>query len=895
MKRLIEITSFIVLAASAIIMLTRCDEDREHGQDTPFLKITKELSSAFDSEGGKDTLVFSTNEAWSISLKEYLPETKAASTGKWYKVSPLSGDAGNDIKIQITLEPNEEYAGRGFSLIINGGTLQKHIEVKQLKKNAVIADKNLHEISSFEQLLAIKVKSNIAYGIDIKEGKDWISEAPKARSGELTEASHTFTISANPIEKERTGVIIFRDSESGVFDEVTVVQAAETQRAALVAFYNEMGGEGWTDKDNWCSNKPLNQWYGVETDYLGNVQALRLPHNNLSGIIGWGLSKLTKLQHLDLSWNTIEGFANSQEHEGNLSINCLDDLTAIETINLSHNKLTGSSPLHGRKLPHLESFNISFNQIYDSVFAGICSDMFENDRTVDLILNNNNMYDEPVPEYLKNHPEWNRIAFQCIRQIGGDIRFSKDIILPDFRFTDLHDASIRSMRDVYSNNKMTMVFAWDPTQKDSQTFIETTVRRVHTLFNGQGFEVVAITPEGDKFRKAAIQYLQENDVPFSVATNYVDAKGSPIILPSEPYPSYFLVDSTGKLLNDIFTGQSMPTSYQQVPGDPYYLDLMKFPFVHTDVLNKIINSVFGNSKYQSTDYSMDKKYEILQHATKGKGIDILLIGDAYTDVDIATGFYRQVMEYAMEMFFAIEPTKSYREYFNIYMSYAVSRDAYIAERNDGGKTALDIYIYNDVFTPNQTKQILENYYNITNINSKIPTIGVIINGGGSISLTKQQPYSLGFSYGLIAFKHGSRYGFRGPFIHNNVGHAFGLFADEYYGNGEISENVKEYFIEDQKEGLYLNVSPTNDPKSVNWSHLIGHYKYPYVSIYQGGYNYDKGIWRSELYSVMQNTDNFYFNAICRELIVKRILELAGEEFSFEKFVQKDIYEPEPPL
>lgn len=91
---------------------------------------------------------------------------------------------------------------------------------------------------------------------------------------------------------------------------------------------------------------------------------------------------------------------------------------------------------------------------------------------------------------------------------------------------------------------------------------------------------------------------------------------------------------------------------------------------------------------------MDKQFETLQRATKGKGIDIVLIGEAFTDVDIATGYYKQVMEFAMESFFAIEPTKSYREYFNVHMVYAVSRDAYIGAFDSGGQTALGVQTEN---------------------------------------------------------------------------------------------------------------------------------------------------------------------------------------------------------
>jgi len=40
-------------------------------------------------------------------------------------------------------------------------------------------------------------------------------------------------------------------------------------------------------------------------------------------------------------------------------------------------------------------------------------------------------------------------------------------------------------------------------------------------------------------------------------------------------------------------------------------------------------------------------------------------------------------------------------------------------------------------------------------------------------------------------------------------------------------------------------------------------------------------------------NDFYFNAISRELIVKRIMEFAGEEYTFEKFMAKDSDEGRP--
>jgi len=52
----------------------------------------------------------------------------------------------------------------------------------------------------------------------------------------------------------------------------------------------------------------------------------------------------------------------------------------------------------------------------------------------------------------------------------------------------------------------------------------------------------------------------------------------------------------------------------------------------------------------------------LQTATVGKGINIVLMGDGYTDRDMVDhGLYETLMNQAMEEFFDIEPYKSFRD------------------------------------------------------------------------------------------------------------------------------------------------------------------------------------------------------------------------------------------
>ena len=45
--------------------------------------------------------------------------------------------------------------------------------------------------------------------------------------------------------------------------------SAETDREALVALYNATNGENWFRSDNWLSDAPLGEWYGVNTTTTG--------------------------------------------------------------------------------------------------------------------------------------------------------------------------------------------------------------------------------------------------------------------------------------------------------------------------------------------------------------------------------------------------------------------------------------------------------------------------------------------------------------------------------------------------------------------------------------------------------------------------------------------------
>ena len=83
--------------------------------------------------------------------------------------------------------------------------------------------------------------------------------------------------------------------------------SAETDREALVAFYNATDGENWSASDNWLSYAPLGEWYGVTTNDDGRVTTLYINDNALSGEIPAELGSLSNLTALSLRNNELSG------------------------------------------------------------------------------------------------------------------------------------------------------------------------------------------------------------------------------------------------------------------------------------------------------------------------------------------------------------------------------------------------------------------------------------------------------------------------------------------------------------------------------------------------------------------------------------------------------------
>ena len=288
----------------------------------------------------------------------------------------------------------------------------------------------------------------------------------------------------------------------------------------------------------------------------------------------------------------------------------------------------------------------------------------------------------------------------------------------------------------------------------------------------------------------------------------------------------------------------------------------------------------------------------LQKATKGNngGINIVLLGDGFNAKDIASGKYLNDIKQEVEYFFGIEPYKTYRDYFNVYTAIPLSTESGVGTVN-----TIRYNRFNTTFTGGVG--LKADYDEVFDYALGAPTVN---KGNLNQTLIIMVPNST--DYGgicqmwedgsTIAFCPQSTYGYpldtRGVIQHEAGGHGFGKLGDEYiYHNAFIDfcdctccGHVLE-FNAAKSLGWFDNLELTGKMHSVGWSHLIFDDRYSdIVDIYEGGYMHNRGVFRSEPNSCMNN-DIPYYSTISRESIVKRIKAYAGETYSFEDFVKND--------
>lgn len=625
--------------------------------------------------------------------------------------------------------------------------------------------------------------------------------------------------------------------EDNEFDRVV-----QQEKEALIALYEATGGENWTDNTNWCSDKPLEEWYGVGF-WGGHVRYLSLGSNNLSGQIPEQLAELPALYYLNLSFNQLSGTIPS----------FIANLPMLQSLYLHYNKFDGSIPEWIGKLEKLTNLYLSGNQLTGTVPSSIGN--LKSLLNLDLSFN---QLTGSIPSSIGNlvsleslNIQYNKLDGSVPEEIGKLEKLTS-LYLSGNQLTGTVPSSIGNLRSLSE---------LDLTDNQLSGSLPSTIGNLTSLkflyFRDNGLSGTIPSTIGNL---TSLEYLDLSDneltgnLPVSMAA----------------LNSLENINLCGNRLNGVIPDEIVACDWWNRLG-----------------YNTVIYQKGGNrlsfSMYESSDYSMDGTIFTLQRHTAGKGLKLVILGEAYSDRLIADGTYREDAEAAMEAFFSEEPYTSFRNYFDVYGINVVSCNEVLGE-NTAFQTSYEFD--RNTFETNPAKAV--EYISRmaeTNYTAADVTSIVLMNTDAGFR-SNCWMYSDGFSAAFC--KVGDDEGSLRSLIHHEVcGHGFGKLADEYTefeGVYPYPESIPlEHAVNES-----MNVDVTDNPQEVIWSYFLTDMRYAKegIGIFEGALYYPKGAYRATENSIMRyNTGGF--NAPSRQSIYRRIMEKSGGAYSFEAFLEYD--------
>lgn len=445
------------------------------------------------------------------------------------------------------------------------------------------------------------------------------------------------------------------------------------------------------------------------------------------------------------------------------------------------------------------------------------------------------------------------------------------------------------MGEEYTKGKYTLIFRYGLNYCIPSKDYIPTIQRLKQKYGDKGLNIICslAIPERPSDIIAEIKQLGMEQFPHFIElitgeiVNFYFIESASFV--STPFMS--VVDNDGNFI--FITETNITTQYDKNYPSMYSMwDLETF----------IDNLFEGEKTYESTDYSKDGNVTLLQQATEGKGIDIVLMGDAYSDRLIADGTYKTVMQKAADYLFTEEPLKSFRNLFNVYMVDVVSKNEV-----HGEATALSTYFGDGTLVGGDDNKCFEYAQKaISDERMNEALIVVMINSTRYAGTCYMHwPNIANTDYGsgpsVAYFPIGTDEATFEQLLHHEAcGHGFSKLADEYayqdYGAMPTSE-IERYQTQSTSYGWWKNVDFTSDPTQVKWSKFISdnRYKNDKLGVFQGACTYWTGAYRPTDVSIMRyNTDGF--NAPSRESIYYRIHRLAYGSpwaFDYETFVAYD--------
>jgi hypothetical protein len=837
------------------------------------------------------------------------------------------------------VDANDQYDSRQGTITFKntktGETDQ--VTITQDALLGIIVEQKAFEVAETGGSITVTVKANTEYDYVISEScKEWITESTTRG---LTEYTHTFKIAPNDQYDERIGVITFRDTKTGATEEVQVRQGIspefEAERAALMAIFNALDGPNWESHGYWGTEAPVTRWPKVMCDENGHVVSLNLNDPGIKGslppeignlpyltLLNLGgpyvdchftgslpeeIGNLTNLKRLQMDNCPFEGrlpesLGNLSNLEGLYITYCeklapgpipfwIGNLAKLKVLQIYGHNFTGQLPESIGNLTNLEHLDIKHCSLDSTVPAS-----FGNLRNLKFLrMSENGNLHGPIPASLSNLPEWWRLWPGVV--YGN--RFSQQDIVdsnlpaPKGQKLTASDGSTLDLDAVLSGNKYTLLHAWDIYFPNCLDFMQTLRNYYKQLPSGELYVFGLMSSNQLESAQAQEAYNQakgiyaQYDIPWKQVFDEVYSYNRPFgdEYGDSCYP-YGSINEVVLFKGDKVVRTSLATG---IPNDclTYLAD-------EYDLTLKF---------YESTDYSQDGKVEMLQTAKEGNGIDLVVMGDGFSDRLIADGTYRKTMVDAMEGFFSVEPFASFRNLFNVYMVTAVSKNE---EFSIGTETALEGYFSATGTACTGSIAAVQEYARkaVDETRLQNATCLAILNKEMPAGYTymldpeAENDYGGGTGIAFVALGAGSFTGFGDDTMaeiihHEGGGHAFGKLADEYYYdfNEPVSQNGLDYLHQVEKYGWYKNIDSESSPTAVKWAKFLADPRYAgeHLGVYEGAALCISGLYRPTEDSIMF-TNKGKFNAPSREAIYYRIHKLAygaSWKYDYETFVSWD--------
>ncbi len=258
----------------------------------------------------------------------------------------------------------------------------------------------------------------------------------------------------------------------------------ESDSLALVHLYKSAGGENWYNQNNWLSDAPVDDWWGI-TVVNNRVSWIILNNNNLIGTIPNEIWEMDELSILYLFSNKLSGTIPPE----------VNGLTKIWRINLNNNDLSGELPPQLGELQHLVFLILSENN-----FEGYIPESLGNLSNLTRLELDHNLLEGEIPSSIakiENLDILNLSDNHFSGQISGDFNkliHLRNLYIQKNRIIDLPDLS--GMAAIENFNASYNRLTFEDLESNSQAFGS---NFSYMFQDSVGEETYATVTEGDAY------------------------------------------------------------------------------------------------------------------------------------------------------------------------------------------------------------------------------------------------------------------------------------------------------------------------------------------------------------------------------------------------------------